>query len=124
MCESKGPCARLAANVRIDGRSLPAIRLVISPHGSSHMFEAGDPLLGLAKASLRAPGTSHAPPPHAPTTLVHANGPGLVTFSRSRPGPSQVNDPDYSRKFMPKSMAPSASRKSSDTEPSPKSASE
>jgi len=33
--------------VRIDGRSLPAIRLVISPYGSSHMFEAGDPLLGL-----------------------------------------------------------------------------
>ena len=68
----------------------------------------------------------HPPAPPLPCTrrCAHAQGPGLVACVRTRPGPSRVNDPDYSRKFMPKSMAPSASRKSSDTEPSLKSASE
>ena len=63
-------------------------------------------------------------PPRTSRGHTHTKDPGLVTCVRTRPGLSRVNDPDYSRKFIPKSMAPSASRKSSDTEPSLKSASE
>ena len=72
--------------------------------------------------------TTHQPLPYRPLPCTrrctHAKDPGLVTCVRTRPGSQAVPKPDYSRKFMPKSMAPSASRKSSDTEPSPKSASE
>ena len=131
------PRAHLAVNVRIKGpmctsrdqrahrRAQPAshqarhlaVRLV------AHVRGRGSPV-GTSESKPSRPRHQPHSPPHAPTTLVHAKGPGLVTFSRTRPGPSRVNEPDYSRKFMPKSMAPSASRKSSDTEPSPKSASE
>ena len=51
-------------------------------------------------------------------------GPRPCHVLTDKAGAPSGHEPDYSRKFMPKSMAPSASRKSSDTEPSPKSASE
>lgn len=67
---------------------------------------------------------THQPLPcRAPAAVpTHRTPASSRVYGRGR-GPSG-HEPDYSRKFMPKSMAPSASRKSSDTEPSPKSASE
>ena len=132
------PRAHLAVNVRINGpictssgqrahrRAHPASHQArhLAARIIAHVRGRGSPVGAIDSEHPQAQ-------PHSPTARTtrtharkHTKNPGLVTFSRTRPGPSQVNEPDYSRKFMPKSMAPSASRKSSDTEPSPKSASE
>ena len=60
---------------------------------------------------------------HQPQPYAH-KGPRPRHVLTDEAGAPRGHVTDYSRKFMPKSMAPSASRKSSDTEPSPKSASE
>ena len=65
--------------------------------------------------------TSPSPAVHPP--LCPRTGPRPRHVCTDEAGAPSGHEPDYSRKFMPKSMAPSASRKSSDTEPSPKSAS-
>ena len=60
---------------------------------------------------------------HQPQPYAH-KGPRPRHVLTDEAGAPRGHVTDYSRKFMPKSMAPSASRKSSDTEPSLKSASE
>ena len=130
------PRAHLAVNVRIKGpmctssgqrahrRAQPARHQArTSPHGSGRTCSRpGFP--SWHNWQRASPGTSHTPPPHVPTTPGHAKRPRPRHVLTDEAGAPSGHEPDYSRKFMPKSMAPSASRKSSDTEPSPKSASE
>ena len=85
------PRARLAANVRIDKHSLPAIRPVPRRTAQvAHVRGRGSPV-----------GTTGSERPQAPATLPHLTcqplpgtqkGPGLVTFSRTRPGPQAVTN--------------------------------
>lgn len=98
------PRAHLAVNVRIKGpmctssgqrahrQAQPARHQArTSPHGSGRTCSRpGFP--SWHNWQRASPGTSHAPPPHAPADPKHVKGPGLVAFSRTRPGPQAVTN--------------------------------